>query len=97
MMLLSLASIWKMQIKNQLGKLTFRRPLPDIIESQQRANGLKLLPVELKHIYGLSTLPNHHKDPFDRLLIAQAKIEDIAVVSVDTIFPQYPVKVLGGS
>lgn len=62
-----------MQIKIQIGKLTFNRPLREIIERQQQVNELQILPIELTHIFALDGLPNHHRDPFDRLLIAQGK------------------------
>lgn len=94
-LVLSLASIWEMQIKCQLGKLTLNQPLAEVIGSQQRANGLKLLPITTEHIYALQDLPSHHKDPFDRLLIAQASVENIALVAVDQVFQQYDVKLLG--
>lgn len=92
---LSLASVWEMQIKPQLGKLRFNRPLEELVASQQQANGLQILPLELHHIYALAALPPHHKDLFGRLLIAQARVENLTLVSVDAIFAQYPVTVLG--
>ncbi|MDO9303603.1 MAG: type II toxin-antitoxin system VapC family toxin [Anaerolineales bacterium] len=92
MLLLSVASIWEMQIKSQLGKLQLRMPLPELIREQQ-GNGLEVLPVEPSHIFALDSLPNHHKDPFDRLLIAQAIVEGAALVSADPLVKQYPVSV----
>lgn len=94
-LILSLASVWEMQIKYQLGKLTFNQPLAEIIISQQRANGVEVLPITAQHIYALQDLPSHHKDPFDRLLIAQANIEKIALVTADPVFQQYDVKLAG--
>ncbi len=91
--LLSHASIWEMQIKLQLGKLTFLIPLAQKIQEQQK-NGLQLLPIALSHIFTLDRLPNHHRDPFDRLLIAQAIAENIPILSRDSIFAQYPVQVI---
>ncbi|MDQ3013808.1 MAG: type II toxin-antitoxin system VapC family toxin, partial [Acidobacteriota bacterium] len=73
--LLSVASIWEMQIKHQLGKLPLRLPLADIIKGQQQSNGIVLLPVLAEHVLALDQLPSHHKDPFDRLLLAQANSE----------------------
>jgi PIN domain nuclease of toxin-antitoxin system len=90
--LLSIVSIWEMQIKLQLGKLTFDLPLFELIESQQRANDLQLLPITTVHIYALENLPNYHRDPFDRLLVAQAMTEKMPLLSVDAVFDQYPVK-----
>ncbi len=92
---LSLVSIWEMQIKHQLGNLALRLPLPELIQEQQETNGLKLLPVSIEHIYQLSALPPHHRDPFDRLLIAQAQVEDFAIVTVDTMMPLYDVRIVG--
>ena len=93
-MILSVASIWEMQIKLQLGKLQLNLPLKDIITSQQQTNNIRVLEVTLAHVLALEGLPTFHKDPFDRLLIAQANVEDIALVSRDKIFKQYPVKLL---
>ncbi len=93
-LVLSVASVWEMQIKSQLGKLDLDRPLAEIVESQQLINNVELLPVQLAHVLALQHLPPHHKDPFDRLIIAQALAENLAVMSVDTAFPLYPVTVL---
>lgn len=91
-LLLSVASIWEMQIKLQLGKLKLNLPLTEVIESQHKTNNIEILPVTLIHVLALESLPNHHKDPFDRLLIAQASVEDAFLVSCDPIFAQYSVK-----
>lgn len=88
----SLASIWEMQIKLQIGKLTLNLPLPELIENQCQTNGLQLLSIETSHIYALNNLPSHHKDPFDRILIAQAIVETIPIVSIDGIFDNYPIQ-----
>lgn len=93
-LLLSVASVWEMQIKIQLGKLKLGLPLKDLIKNQQETNQLNLLPVELKHVLALDALPFHHKDPFDRLLMAQSLEEDLTLVSVDSQFTAYPVKLL---
>lgn len=87
--LLSLTSLWEMQIKSQLGKLTLRANLADIVQEQQAENYLVLLPLEFSHILELEHLPQHHKDPFDRLLIAQGRVEDATIVSRDPIFHSY--------
>ena len=84
--ILSVASAWEMQIKMQLGKLKLETPLQDLIKSQQITNELKILVVNLKHVLELDKLPYHHKDPFDRILIAQANIEDFTIVSKDEFF-----------
>jgi len=85
--------MWEMAIKSQIGKLQLRLPLADIVAGQQ-ANGLQLLSVDANHVLGLESLPLIHKDPFDRLLIAQAIKEDAEFVSADPKVAQYPVRVL---
>ena len=89
---LSLASVWEMQIKRQLGKLSLNLPLPELIASQQQTNGLQLLPIELNHIFTLENLPQFHRNPLNRLLIAQAIAEQIPLLSIDTVFDHYPVQ-----
>jgi PIN domain nuclease of toxin-antitoxin system len=91
--MISVVSAWEMQIKVQLGKLSLTAPLGEIIAGQQKLNQLEVLPINLPHILALDGLPNHHKDPFDRLLIAQARIENAVLISRDTVFGQYPVNV----
>ncbi len=88
---LSVASVWEMQIKAQLGKLQLTKPLSEIIQHQQEQNQLQLLPVTLPIVLALDDLPMHHRDPFDRLLIAQAKVDQFVLVSNDSQFKQYPV------
>lgn len=93
-LLLSVTSLWEMQIKSQLGKLSLRLPLADIVSQQQSTNGLQLLPITQAHIYALDGLPTPHKDPFDRLLVVQANDEGALLVSADPIFGSYPVLVV---
>jgi PIN domain nuclease of toxin-antitoxin system len=93
-LLLSIATVWEMQIKLGLGKLTVAAPLPVMIETNQEVNRLLLLSIELKHIFALESLPLHHKDPFDRLMIAQAKVENATLVTIDPLIHQYDVFVL---
>lgn len=88
---LSVASVWEMQIKAQLGKLQLTKPLSEIIQHQQEQNQLQLLPVTLPIVLALDDLPMHHRDPFDRLLIAQARMDQFVLVSNDSQFKQYPV------
>lgn len=89
-LLLSVASVWEMQIKMQLGKLKLTLPLAEVVKSQQQINNLQILPISLEHVLALETLLPHHKDPFDRLLIAQANIEKATLVSRDQVFAKYP-------
>jgi PIN domain nuclease of toxin-antitoxin system len=89
---LSLASIWEMQIKISLGKLDLPRALPDIITTQIEENQIKILPIELSHIYTIEQLPLHHRDPFDRLIIAQSLTEKMPIASVDKAFDVYSIE-----
>ena len=91
---LSLVSIWEMQIKVQLKKLKFDRPLSDKITEQVDKNDLQLLPILDRHIYELSILPHHHRDPFDRLLIAQSRIEKMVFITQDNSIKKYDVQTL---
>jgi PIN domain nuclease of toxin-antitoxin system len=91
---LSLASIWEIQIKQQLGKLQLESPWQQMINTQQQENNLALLSIELPHIEALENLPAAHRDPFDRLIIAQALQEKMTVISVDSIFNNYPISVI---
>jgi PIN domain nuclease of toxin-antitoxin system len=93
-LLLSVASVWEMQIKIQLGKLKLNLPLAEVIDDQRKANNIEILPVLLAHVFALQNLPTHHKDPFDRMLIAQANVENAALVSNDPLFAQYLIKLL---
>jgi len=80
---LSAASIWEMGIKTGLGKLSLTEdPFSDFIKEQLAHNDIKVLPIEIVHVGVLTDLPLHHKDPFDRLLVAQSIAESIPLVSV---------------
>ena len=91
---LSLASIWELQIKAQIGRLELARPSVDIVREQQEVNQIQLLPIILEHIIALEDLPQHHQDPFDRMLIAQARHEDMPIITKDTKIAKYPVTIL---
>jgi PIN domain nuclease of toxin-antitoxin system len=91
---LSLANVWEIQIKIQIGKFSFPKPLSDIIKEQQAVNDLQILPITAEHIYALDNLPFHHKDPFDRMLIAQATVENYTLVTDDAHFSAYTVNLI---
>ncbi len=93
-LLVSVASLWEIQIKLQLGKLELNKPLAELVSGQQEINKIDILDVKLEHILALAKLPPHHKDPFDRLLIAQTDIEEAILVSKDKIFTEYEVKLV---
>jgi PIN domain nuclease of toxin-antitoxin system len=94
LLILSVVSIWEIQIKTQLGKLKLSLTLKELVESQQSANDLQILPITLAHVLALDVLPFHHKDPFDRLLAAQSIEEDATFVSADSKLSAYPIKLL---
>jgi PIN domain nuclease of toxin-antitoxin system len=86
----SAASAWEIVIKEALGKLrTTRRPEDAVLEG-----GFRELPVTFEHVQGVALLPRHHTDPFDRLIIATARVEGLAVVTSDQKFRDYDVLVL---
>ena len=91
---LSIASVWEIQIKTQLGRLTLPLPLPEMVRAQQAANGIRLLALELEHIYTLASLPAHHADPFDRVLLAQAQADGLTLMSNDSALAAYGAKLL---
>ena len=91
---LSVANIWEMQIKIKLGKMVFNDTLENIINEQQTVNTIQILPVNLSHALYLENLPIHHKYPFDRLLISQAIVENMTLVSTDLKFANYQVNLL---
>ena len=90
---LSMAFPWEMQIKHQLGKLLLAIPIAELVIKNTQENNIQLLPIDLSHINYLEQLPTHHKDPFDRMIIAQAIIEGMTVVTIDHAFVDYPVQI----
>ena len=91
---LSVATVWELQIKIALRKFTINGGLKNAVEDEQRSNGFQILPVQLAHALHLENLPPHHKDPFDRLLISQAIVENMTLVGADTDFAKYQVNLL---
>jgi len=87
----SVASLWEIAIKLSIGKLTLSTPFDVLIPQQLSSNGFNLLNIEIEHAATVATLPFHHRDPFDRLLIAQAAVEKMSIVGIDTVFDAYPV------
>jgi PIN domain nuclease of toxin-antitoxin system len=90
-LLLSVASVWEMQIKLQLRKIELAAPLEELVQRQQEVNGVEVLPVTLNHVLALRDLPPHHRDPFDRLLIAQSNVEKAGLVTNDPMIAKYAV------
>ena len=87
---LSVASAWEVAIKAGSGKLDLRMPLA-AFWAQIPGNGVALLPIAIEHLSAVAALPLHHRDPFDRLLIAQAVTEQLPIISADAFFDAYPI------
>jgi PIN domain nuclease of toxin-antitoxin system len=90
---ISTVSLWEMALKISLRKLTLRRSVREIMATCQAAGAI-LLPVMPEHALAVETLPWHHRDPFDRMLIAQAAYEDLTLVTQDAKFAGYSVPCL---
>lgn len=91
---LSVASLWEIAIKMSIGKLKLLRSFEQIIPAQLEENFINILPIELNHLSQIIELPFHHRDPFDRLIIAQGMTEGLPVISSDASFQMYPVEVI---
>ena len=89
--LVSPASYWEIAVKVSLGKYPLTVPFEQFWTAGIGGNGFVILPIALPHAAVLSSLPMHHKDPFDRMILAQAIAEQIPVVTVDSAFSSYPV------
>lgn len=85
------ASYWELAIKIQLGKYSLPEPLGQFMEREIAANEFEVVPILPAHAEVLTTLPTYHRDPFDRLIIAQAMHENLTVVTYDAAFAAYPV------
>ncbi len=90
--LLSIASLWEMAIKISLGRLMLAQPFDLFIRSQMEINNIELLDIKVAHLSELLQLPFHHRDPFDRLLVAQAHVEKVMVASGDAVLDAYGVQ-----
>ena len=92
--LVSFASLWEMAIKIRIGKLRIIPDLVTFVDKNIKKNGMILLPISEHAIYATQTLSLHHQDPFDRLIIAQALVENVSAISADAIWEQYPIKLI---
>ena len=88
---LSIVSLWEIAIKLRLGKINLDDPFSTLLDDQVRRNGFGLLPIEFAHLVTVSQLPLRHRDPFDRLIIAQSITEQMPVVSIGAAFDAYGV------
>lgn len=92
--LISTVSLWEIAIKMSLDKLDMDSPFNQLIPAQLINNNITILPITVVHLHGLIELPFHHRDPFDRLLIAQAKVEEIPLVTQDREFQAYDLQLM---
>ncbi|MCK5379597.1 MAG: type II toxin-antitoxin system VapC family toxin [Acidobacteria bacterium] len=90
----SMASSWEIAVKVGIGKLTLGRPLQQLFADIVSDQGVELLPITHDHCTRLSTLPLHHRDPFDRMLVVQAQGERLPILSADPKLSQYDIEVL---
>jgi PIN domain nuclease of toxin-antitoxin system len=90
----SLVSLWEIAIKMKTGKLNTLGSSVTYVRDEMDNYSMQLLPIRYEHVLQLETLPAHHSDPFDRLLIAQAITESLPILTPDAVFAAYPVKVL---
>lgn len=86
---ISVVNTWEISIKQRIGKLPLKTTLAECFEKST----FDIIPIRLQHILTLDTLPFHHKDPFDRILIAQAKVEELIILTDDVKIAQYEVRV----
>lgn len=93
-LLFSAASAWEIAIKARLGKLVVPEDLEPFLTDQLQREAIEVLPVYLSHAMGVYNLPDHHRDPFDRLLVAQCATEDLPLLSADAAFERYPIEVI---
>jgi PIN domain nuclease of toxin-antitoxin system len=91
---LSVASIWEILIKAQVGKMPLPTPVGPYLVKKLAENRIGVLPVGLNHVLKVEALPMHHNDPFDRILIAQSIEEGWPVITADSVFERYPVRVI---
>lgn len=92
---LSIASLWEIAIKTNLGRLNVLpedETFANFFEQEAWCNSIEILPIELPHVALVASLPQHHRDPFDRLLVAQAQTENMVLISADSALDAYPIE-----
>ena len=90
----SVASLWEILIKARLGKIPLPQPAGPFVISKLALNGVQILPVTKDHVLRIESLPVHHRDPFDRMLIAQSLEEKLPLVTADRVFGRYAIEVI---
>jgi PIN domain nuclease of toxin-antitoxin system len=91
---LSVASLWEILVKVQIGKIPLPTPTGPYLLKKLAENKIEALPLSLDHVLRLEAMPMHHRDPFDRMLIAQSLEEGWPIITADPVFKQYPVRVI---
>jgi len=91
---LSIASLWEIAIKNSIGKLELLLPFDQLIPEQLEINSINILPIKIIQLSRVIKLPFHHRDPFDRMIIAQCITEGLPVISSDAAFQKYPIDII---
>ncbi len=89
---LSLVSIWEVAIKFNMGKLDLPLPFDEFVDKTIHSYSLRLLNIQIPHLRRVARMPLHHRDPFDRLLIAQSQVENIPVITSDAAFDSYEIQ-----
>ena len=92
--LFSIASAWELAIKHSLGRIRLAVPLAELLHAELQRHGIEMLPIDGRHVLRVANLPHHHGDPFDRMLVAQAQVEGVAVLTADPRFREYDVQVV---
>jgi len=90
----SVASVWEVIVKVQSGKMSLPRPVGPFLTSELADSGVQILPITLNHVLRVESLGLHHRDPFDRILIAQSIEENLPVLTADPLFKNYPVQLI---
>ena len=88
---LSIVSLWEITVKVSLGKLVLNKPFEKLFPEQLYFNRIEILDITVDSLIKLTTLPFHHRDPFDRLIIAQALVEELPIIGADTVFDAYAI------
>jgi PIN domain nuclease of toxin-antitoxin system len=91
-LLFSYASVWELAIKSAIRKIDLQWSIKEFVDLAMQKHALQMLEISLPHIYHTQQLPLHHRDPFDRLLIAQSIVESIPIISSDSIFDAYGIE-----
>ena len=91
---LSAASVWEIAIKHAIGKLLLPEPPAIYVPERMRVSRVRELPITQAHALAVGVLPHHHRDPFDRMLVAQAQMEGLTLVTADSAFTHYDVRLI---